>query len=143
MTKEYAALLAQVIPVVALAIAIEARALAKRSAELYLVRDEKTDGSHQGVGVLLMAMAQIVLTVGEVRALAVVRGPVLTSEDWLSAALVVGIACAFLVPVGESVLRVFFAGDPRRGEPGRRTRWRVGAALVFFAALVGVEKLLS
>lgn len=133
MTKEYAALLAQVIPILALAAAIELRSLVRRYERL---RDEAEDLRVQRIvtGAIAWTLCTVlpVLAVGEVRAISAVAGRnVASSAGPLSEQVLINaIAAVFMLPAIGAGIRLWLATARKR----RSVRVKV-AISVLIAAL--------
>ncbi|MEV4660216.1 hypothetical protein [Micromonospora sp. NPDC049301] len=99
MTRDYAALLAQVIPVVALALGLEIRSMASR-----IRAAKKPVRNWRGMLLIYMCVALFVLACAEIRVLAVVAGDTFI-RSW-TLMLIFAIIVAFMAPAFDALSEV-------------------------------------
>ncbi|MEQ4724541.1 hypothetical protein [Nonomuraea sp. B19D2] len=153
MPKEYAALLAQVIPVLALAVGLELRSLTARYVltghELLSTLEEsdriprimtqrmaETQGQLMlGITILFLSLTQVVFAVAELKSLETVAGAATPLRNGVGIALIVGICAAFTLPALESLTRVIFTTKPNWKTPGRRVACITTTMAVLFTGI--------
>ncbi|MFF5054016.1 hypothetical protein ACFY1S_12625 [Micromonospora sp. NPDC000663] len=130
MSREYAELLAQVIPVVALALGFEIRSLAKRIRE----SGSKPVPNWQRNLLFQLCIILVVLALGEMRALSVVAGDGFVGS--FTVTLVLAITAAFVAPLFDAIKESM---PPVKREDLRlifRTKLGLASLPLFFAILL-------
>jgi hypothetical protein len=147
MTLNYATLLAQLIPVIALAVGFELRASTLRFEQQFTHHDSRDSAMQIGVVIVVMCLVQTILTTAEVYVLTIARGEtfrpmslVWNPGGWqhggpLSTILSTAIEIAFLAPAIEALLRIIVAQSSWTRTEERR-RIALGLALIFLFFIV-------
>ena len=134
-SKEYATLLAQVVPVLALALGLELRAIVGRTKERAAAVDATDDsnpGFWHGASLGILGFILTLLAGIEIRALYVVAGP---DGFWNDLTVPLTTAIVFLAPVAVALYGVHRA----EGTAPWPAAWRVAAWMAVFTVFLVLE----